>query len=124
MKKSIIKILGAVVILGGVVGGTYYFTDGVGLNNKSIVGDWCKSDNEKMTWKFFDNGTLFVGKNNLYCTYEINGDKIIIDMDPLDYLSVGMDDNARREYEYKIEGKELILKSIDGKAKDITFKRD
>ncbi len=124
MKKNIIKILGTVVVLGGIIGGIYYFTDGFGMNNKSIVGNWYKSDNENMTWKFFDNGTLFVGKNNLYCTYEINGDKIIVDIDPLDYLGVDMDDDARREYEYNIDGNKLILKSTDGKAKDLTFKRD
>ena len=83
MGKKLIRILVVIIILGGIGGGAYYFTDGFGTKNTSIIGNWQKENEDpnsdiKLVWKFFDNGTVFIGKTDLYCTYEINGDKITI----------------------------------------------
>ncbi len=112
----------------GIVGGAYYFTDGFGTKNTSIIGSWQKENEDsnsdfKMVWKFFDNGTVLIGKTDLYCNYEINGDKITINLDPLNSME---DSNLdlTHEYTYKVKGNTLTLKSVDGTTKDLTFKRE
>lgn len=121
MGKKFVNILVVILILGGIAGGAYYFTDGFGTKNTSIIGNWQLEDRKasKMVWKFFDNGTMFIGKTDLYCTYEINGDKITINLDPLNSIE---DSNLDLilEYTYKVKGNTLTL---DGKSKHFTFKR-
>ena len=105
-----------VIILGGLAGGAYYFTDGFGTKNTSIVGNWKRGerkyhDGTSVVWKFFDNGTLFLGNRKLYCSYEINGDILKVNIDPLDMADSDMD--CEIEYTYKIERNTLTLKTID-----------
>lgn len=67
MGKKFVKILVVILILGGIAGGAYYFTDGFGTKNTSIIiGNWKRSEEKYegngVVWKFFENGTLFLGK--------------------------------------------------------------
>ena len=128
MGKKFIKILVVILLLGGIAGGAYYFTDGFGTKNTSIIGSWQKENEDsnsdfKMVWKFFDNGTVLIGKTDLYCNYEINWDKITINLDPLNSME---DSNLdlTHEYTYKVKGNTLTLKSVDGTTKDLTFKKE
>ena len=128
MGKKFVKILVVILILGGIAGGAYYFTDGFGTKNTSIIGNWQLEDGKsnsdsKRVWKFFDNGTVFIGKTDIYCAYEINGDKMTIDLDPLGYIEDSGSDFIIK-YNYRVKGNTLTLKAIDGKSKDFTFKRE
>ena len=46
MGKKFVKILVVILILGGIAGGAYYFTDGFGTKNTSIIGNWQKENED------------------------------------------------------------------------------
>ena len=127
MGKKFVKILVVILILGGVAGGAYYFTDGFGTKNTSIIGNWQRSEKKYegngVVWKFFENGTLFLGKANIYCTYEINGDILKVDIDPLDMANGDLDIDCEIEYSYKIERNSLTLKNLDN-GEVLNFKKE
>ena len=108
MKKTIISLITAVVLLGSV-----FMTTGCGKKDaNNIVGSW---DHSGFVYTFNkDNtGSYDALGNKMNFTYEDDGEKVSI-------LYTG--NTLASSYEYKIEGKKLIIKDSFGNDVEYTRK--
>lgn len=108
MKKTSLKLIMAVVLLGGI-----FMTSGCGRKDtNTIVGSW---DHSGFVYTFNKDktGSYDALGNKMSFTYEDDGKKVSI-------LYTG--NTAASSYEYKIEGKKLIIKDSFGQDVEYTRK--